>query len=95
MARIAAAVVAVVAAVAVVTLAVRPEDPVVPSAAFGRQFVSACTRSGVDEQRCACAWDRWQEAVPAQDQRALDDKLAHGDELPDALRAAIERCEPG
>ncbi len=93
--RLALAVVLVCALVAVVATAVRPSDPTVPSAGFRAQFVAACGRSGVDQDRCRCAYDRWVTATPADQLAGLDERLRDGDELPLAARQAVAGCLAG
>lgn len=90
--RIVAALAAVFVVVALAAVALRPTDPPVPSEAFGRQFVTACARTGAAEDRCRCAWERWQEVVPPGEQATLEDELADGADLPDAVRRAVDGC---
>ncbi len=91
--RILAALVAVFVVVGVATVAFAPDEPS-GTDEFGKQFVNACTRSGVDDDACRCALGQWQAEVPEAGLIELDDDLADGDDLPDALRRALEACIP-
>jgi hypothetical protein len=91
--RILVALVAVFVVVGAATVAFAPDEPS-GSEEFGRQFVDACTRSGVDDDPCRCALGRWQAEVPEPGLTELDDDLADGDDLPEALRRALEACIP-
>ncbi len=97
-ARIVVSTLAVFVVVAVVTVLFRPSSHPAPSAGFDRQFLGACTRGGVEEARCRCAYDQWLVEV---DDRGLaapgslgsfDDALADGGEVPAALAASLAGC---
>ena len=101
MARIVVSTLAVFVAVAVATVLFRPSSQPAPSAGFNRQFLGACTRGGVEEARCRCAYDRWLAeaddlgpAGPASlgSLGSLDEALAEGGEVPAALAASLAGC---
>lgn len=82
---------AVMAGWAVAVAVTAPPEPV-GDAAFGREFLAACTRSGGDADACDCAWERWQDTVDPAERRALDEALAAGGELPATVDEALAAC---
>ena len=98
MARIVVSTLAVFVAVALATVLFRPSSQPAPSAGFNRQFLGACTRGGVEEARCRCAYDRWlaeaDDLGPAGPASlgSLDEALAEGGEVPAALAASLAGC---
>jgi hypothetical protein len=92
-ARILAAVLVTFAAVGLAAVLFTPDDPT-GADGFGRQFVDACTRSGVDEDACRCALQRWTASVPEADLFRVDDELSDGESLPEPLRRELAACPP-
>ena len=83
---------AVFGVVALAAVVLRPDSPPVPSEAFGRQFVSSCSRTGADELRCRCAYDRWRAMVTDDELAALDRSLQDGTPLAPDLATALGEC---